>query len=47
MTFDYRMQPGLSSTHNAIALLEVLQFPPALIRDARTVLGMGRSAPIS
>ncbi len=44
MTFDFHIRPGLSSTHNAIALLEVMQFPPALIADARAVLGMGRSA---
>lgn len=47
MTFDYRIQPGLSSTHNAIALLEIMQFPPALVEDARTILGGGRGAPQS
>lgn len=43
MMFTYRMQPGLSSTHNAIALLEVMQFPPALVEDARTILGAGEA----
>lgn len=34
LRFDYRLYAGPSSTHNAIALLEVLQYPPALIVDA-------------
>ena len=34
LRFDYRLYAGPSSTHNAIALLEVLRYPPALIADA-------------
>ena len=33
--FDYRLHPGPSSTRNAIALLEVLGYPDALVADAR------------
>jgi DNA mismatch repair ATPase MutS len=39
LTFDYRVQPGLSSTRNAIALLEVMRFPAGLVADARSALG--------
>lgn len=34
LRFDYRLQPGPSSTRNAIALLELLRFPPEVVREA-------------
>jgi DNA mismatch repair ATPase MutS len=34
LTFDYRIHDGPSSTRNAIALLEVMQFPEEIVRDA-------------
>jgi hypothetical protein len=34
LTFDFRIRAGPSSTRNAIALLEVMQFPMDLVRDA-------------
>lgn len=34
LRFDYRLYAGPSSTRNAIALLEVLKYPPALVADA-------------
>jgi hypothetical protein len=34
LTFDYRLRPGPSSTHNAIALLELMQYPKELVADA-------------
>ena len=33
--FDYRLQPGISTTKNAIKLLEKVGFPPAIVREAR------------
>jgi DNA mismatch repair ATPase MutS len=33
--FDYRLHPGLSTTKNAIRLLEKVGFPPAIIREAQ------------
>lgn len=30
MTFDYRIHPGASSSRNAIALLELMQYPVLL-----------------
>jgi MutS domain V len=33
--FDYRLHPGISTTKNAIRLLEKVGFPPAIIREAR------------
>jgi DNA mismatch repair ATPase MutS len=33
--FDYRLHPGISTTKNAIKLLEKVGFPPAIIREAR------------
>lgn len=35
MQFDYKLYAGPSSTRNAIALLDVLKYPPALIADAQ------------
>jgi DNA mismatch repair ATPase MutS len=34
LRFDYRLYAGPSSTRNAIALLDVLQYPAALVADA-------------
>ncbi len=34
LRFDYRLQPGPSSTRNAIALLRFMQYPDAVIDDA-------------
>jgi DNA mismatch repair ATPase MutS len=34
LTFDFRIRAGPSSTRNAIALLQVMQFPKDLVRDA-------------
>jgi hypothetical protein len=34
LTFDYRLQPGPSSTRNAIALLEFMDYPRSLVADA-------------
>lgn len=42
LMFDYRIQPGLSSTRNAIALLEVMNFPAELVADARAALRNSR-----
>jgi MutS domain V len=33
--FDYRLHPGISTTKNAIKLLEKIGFPPAIVREAR------------
>jgi DNA mismatch repair ATPase MutS len=33
--FDYRLHPGISTTKNAITLLEKVGFPPAIVREAR------------
>jgi len=33
--FDYRLHPGISTSKNAIKLLEKLGFPPAIVREAR------------
>lgn len=33
--FDYRLHPGLSTSKNAIGLLEKIGFPPAIVREAR------------
>ncbi len=38
MTFDYRIRVGPSSTRNAIALLELMQYPGELVADALTAL---------
>ncbi len=34
LTFDYLIQPGASSTRNAIALLKVMHYPNSLVADA-------------
>ncbi len=33
--FDYRLHPGISTTKNAIKLLEKIGFPEAIVREAR------------
>jgi hypothetical protein len=33
--FDYRLHPGISTSKNAIKLLEKAGFPPAIVREAR------------
>jgi hypothetical protein len=33
--FDYRLHPGISTTKNAIKLLEKIGFPPAIVQEAR------------
>lgn len=33
--FDYRLHPGISTTKNAIKLLEKVGFPPAIVQEAR------------
>jgi hypothetical protein len=33
--FDYRLHPGISTTKNAIKLLEKVGFPPAIVREAQ------------
>jgi hypothetical protein len=38
LMFDYRIQPGPASTRNAIALLELMQFPRDLVSDALATL---------
>jgi len=38
LTFDYRIQPGPSSTRNAIALLKYMQYPDAVVADALAAL---------
>ncbi|HMA25856.1 MAG TPA: hypothetical protein VKP00_17710, partial [Gemmatimonadaceae bacterium] len=38
LTFDYRIRPGPASTRNAIALLELMQFPEDLVADALAVI---------
>lgn len=46
LTFDYLLKPGVSSTRNAIALLEVLSYPGAVIEQARaTVVERERGSP--
>lgn len=39
MTFDYRIRPGASSTRNAIALLELMEYPEELVADAVATIG--------
>jgi hypothetical protein len=38
VTFDYRIQPGASSTRNAIALLRMMKYPEALVADAMAMV---------
>lgn len=33
--FDYRLHPGISTSKNAIKLLEKVGFPPAIVREAQ------------
>jgi DNA mismatch repair ATPase MutS len=33
--FDYRLHPGISTSKNAIKLLEKVGFPPTIVREAR------------
>lgn len=36
LSFDYTLTPGVSSTRNAIAILELMQFPAEVVADARS-----------
>jgi DNA mismatch repair ATPase MutS len=38
LTFDYRIHSGPSSTRNAIALLELMEFPRDVVRDALSAI---------
>ena len=38
MDFDYRIQPGTSSTRNAIAILDLLRYPKPVIGEALNVV---------
>jgi DNA mismatch repair ATPase MutS len=42
LSFDYRMQPGPSSTRNALALLEYMKYPPEIVADAIATLDWQR-----
>jgi DNA mismatch repair ATPase MutS len=42
VVFDYRLRPGISTTKNAIKLLEKLGFPPDIIGEARRLVDAGR-----
>jgi DNA mismatch repair ATPase MutS len=35
LRFPYRLQPGWSNTHNALRLLELAGYPPAIVQEAR------------
>jgi len=35
ISFDYIVRPGISSTRNAIAILEVMEYPASLVQQAR------------
>jgi hypothetical protein len=39
LRFDYLLQPGASSTRNAIAILQLMQFPSAVVDDALATIG--------
>jgi DNA mismatch repair ATPase MutS len=39
LTFDYLLKPGVSSTRNAIAWLEALGYPPAVVSAAHAAVG--------
>jgi hypothetical protein len=40
LRFDYRIQPGRSSTRNAIALLELMKFPSEIVEAAKKTLSL-------
>lgn len=42
LSFDYKIRPGPCSTRNAIALLELMRYPPSLVADARAALDWQR-----
>jgi len=42
LTFDYRIHPGPSSTRNAIALLELMDYPESLVADALATIDWQR-----
>jgi DNA mismatch repair ATPase MutS len=44
LTFDFRLRPGPSSTRNAIALLQVLQYPAPLVAEALDAVDWQRRA---
>jgi hypothetical protein len=41
--FDYRLHPGISTTKNAIKLLEKVGFPSAIVREARRLADASRA----
>jgi DNA mismatch repair ATPase MutS len=48
LSFDYRLRPGPTSTHNAIRLMELYGFPQDVVAEARRTVdriesAMGRS----
>ena len=43
LTFDYRIQPGASSTRNAIALLRVMKYPESLVANAMATVDWQRA----
>lgn len=45
--FDYRIHDGVSSTRNAIALLEVMGYPAELVADARAAIDWQERRPSS
>jgi DNA mismatch repair ATPase MutS len=42
LSFDYRIRRGPASTRNAIALLELMQFPPDLVENALATIDWQR-----
>jgi DNA mismatch repair ATPase MutS len=38
MKFDYKLQPGISSTRNAIAILEMAAYPKTIVAEALQVV---------
>ena len=45
LQFDYRLRKGISSTRNAITLLESLGYPPQIVESARRRLASRHSSP--
>ena len=39
LTFDYHLHPGPSSSRNAIALLQLMEYPEELVADALAAVG--------
>lgn len=42
LRFDFRLHPGASSTHNAISLLRMMDYPEEVVRDALAALDWQR-----